>query len=843
MQTNHYLPRALPEPLRGLATLALDLRWSWNHGADALWCQVAPELWEATANPWLILETVSDSRLEELATDAAFLEKIQEQLDAREAHFDEESWFAETIDGAFSGYIAYFSMEFGICESLPIYSGGLGVLAGDYLKTACDLNVPLIGVGLLYQQGYFRQALNPDGEQIEFYPYNDPTMLPVVPLRDDHGEWVRVTLELPGRALRLRTWRGQVGRRTLLLLDSNDPLNDPGDRAITSELYGGGGEMRLQQEMVLGIGGWRLLEMLGLDCPVCHLNEGHAAFAIFERARQFMQLSGQSFQVALCATRAGNLFTTHTPVEAGFDCFTPALFALYFQEYAAQLGVELDELLELGRTNPTDTEASFNMAYLAVRGSGAINGVSRLHGEVSRRIFQPLFPHWPQDEVPVGYVTNGVHVPSWDSAAADTLWTEACGKPRWRGTLESVEDDLKQLSDETLWRFRGEGRRQLIDFLRQRLVRQHRGRGAARARIRECDTVLDSDVLTLGFARRFAEYKRPNLLLHEPERLVRLLTNRDRPVQLVIAGKAHPKDNVGKRFLRQWQDFIETNGIHERVVFVEDYDLGVAAKMTQGVDVWINTPRRPWEASGTSGMKILVNGGLNLSELDGWWAEAYSPELGWAIGDGLEHDDIAAWDAEEAEQLYQRLENEVVPCFYQRDVTGLPSGWVGRMRESMAHLTSQFSTNRMMREYTEDYYQPLANAYQQRSADVDTAVALQEWLHQLALHWQRIHFGSVTSTQTENGHYFEVQVYLDDLSSEAVSVELYAEQSANSTEGGKAFCQALDHGELLAGTANAYVYLGTVPADRPASDYTPRIIPAHPAAVVPLEANFILWYR
>ncbi|MCG6936692.1 MAG: alpha-glucan family phosphorylase [Gammaproteobacteria bacterium] len=837
MQSNHYLPRALPESLQGLAILALDLRWSWNHGADTLWRQVAPELWEATANPWLILETVSDSRLQTLAADPGFIEKLQQQLDVREAHFDEKSWFTETVDGAFSGYIAYFSMEFGICESLPIYSGGLGVLAGDYLKTACDLNVPLVGVGLLYQQGYFRQALNADGEQIEFYPYNDPTMLPVVPLRDDNGEWVHVALELPGRVLRLRTWRGQVGRRTLLLLDSNDPLNDPGDRAITSELYGGGAEMRLQQEIVLGIGGWRLLEILGIACPVCHLNEGHAAFAVLERARQFMQHSGQSFQVALRATRAGNLFTTHTPVAAGFDRFAPDLFAVYFRNYAEQLGIALDELLRLGRIDPANIDEPFNMACLAMRGAGAVNGVSRLHGEVSRGIFQNMFPHWPRHEVPVGYVTNGIHVPSWDSAAADALWTEACGKSRWLGTLDSVEEDLRQLSDEKLWSFRAEGRRQLIEFLRQRLERQHRGRGAARRRIQACKEVLDPDTLTLGFARRFAGYKRPNLLLHDPQRLAGLLYNRDRPVQLVFAGKAHPRDRVGKYMLRQWQDFLESNGIDDRVVFVEDYDLGIAAKLTQGVDVWINTPRRPWEASGTSGMKVLVNGGLNLSELDGWWPEAYAPELGWALGDGLEHDDIGAWDAVEAEQLYQLLEREVIPCFYQRDVSGLPRQWVARMRESMGCLTSRFSSNRMLREYTEDYYMPLADAYQRRIAGV--ASELEDWCQQLTQHWQHIHFGSVTSSQTESGTYFEVQVYLDELPPEAVCVELYADP----TENGEPFCQSLERGLLLTGAANAYVYQGTVPSARSASDYTPRIIPAHDDAIVPLETNYILWYR
>ncbi len=839
MQTNHYLPRILPEPLQGLATLALDLRWSWNHGADVLWQQVTPALWEATANPWLILEMVSDQRLQALAADAGFIEKLQQQLDAREAHFNEKSWFSETIDGVFSGHIAYFSMEFGICESLPIYSGGLGVLAGDYLKTACDLNVPLIGIGLLYQQGYFRQILNANGEQMEFYPYNDPTMLPLVPLRDDNGEWVCVTLDLPGRSLRLRTWRGQVGRRTLLLLDSNDLLNDPGDRAITSELYGGGEEMRLQQEIVLGIGGWRLLEMLGIDCPVCHLNEGHAAFAILERTRHFMQRSGQPFHVALRATRAGNLFTTHTPVAAGFDRFTPDLFALYFREMAMEYGVEMDDLLALGRLNIDDRSEPFNMAYLAIRGAGAVNGVSRLHGEVSRHIFQPLFPDWPRAEVPVGYITNGIHVPSWDSAAADTLWTDACGKSRWRDTLDSVEVDLRRLSDEKLWSFRAEGRQRLIVFLRQRPVRHHCGRATARERIPECSELFDPDALTLGFARRFAEYKRPNLLLHDPQRLLRLLSNRDRPVQLVIAGKSHPKDAVGKHMLRQWQHFIKSNGMHEHVVFVEDYDLNVAAKLVQGVDVWINTPRRPWEASGTSGMKVLVNGGLNLSELDGWWAEAYMSELGWALGDGLEHVDIAGWDTVEAEQLYRLLEEEVIPCFYCRNEQGLPTDWVGRMRESMACLTSQFSSNRMLREYTEDYYMPLAEAYRQRSTNDNTAAALEAWSARLKQHWQRIHFGNVTSRENENGYYFEVQLYLDDMDVDAVSVELYAD----SITGSEPLRQPLSRGAALAGTVNAYVYSGQVATDRPVSDYTPRVIPAYPQASIPLEANLILWYR
>ena len=840
MQSKHYLPRAVPESLQGLATLAVDLRWSWNHGADELWQAVEPELWEATANPWLILESVSDQRLRELASDKSFLAALEQQLTAREEHFAADTWFSSEYNGRYPGQIAYFSMEFGLSEALPIYSGGLGVLAGDYLKTACDLDVPLIGVGLLYQQGYFRQVLNASGEQIEFYPYNDPTMLPVVPLRDDKGAWVRITITLPGRPLRLRTWHGQVGRRSLLLLDSNDPLNEPGDRGITSELYGGGSEMRLQQEMVLGIGGWRLLETLGMNCPVCHLNEGHAAFALLERARYFMQSNGQPFPLALRATRAGNLFTTHTPVEAGFDRFTADLFSLYFRDYASELGVELNELLSLGRVDTDNEDAPFNMAYLAIRGSGAVNGVSQLHGAVSRRIFQPLFPHWPHGEVPVSHVTNGVHVPSWDSIYADALWTETCGKSRWCGTLESLEKELRNLPDETLWHMRTQCRQQMIKFIRQRLMRQHRGRGATHEWIQAYCDILDSDVLTLGFARRFAEYKRTNLLLHDPERLVRLLSNRDRPVQLVIAGKAHPQDEKGKRLLHEWQQFIERPEVRGRVVFVEDYDLVVAEQLIQGVDVWINTPRRPWEASGTSGMKVLVNGGLNLSELDGWWAEAYTPEVGWALGDRQEHDDIEQWDAVEAEQLYRLLEQEVIPCFYQRNDNGLPHGWVDRMRESMTYLTTQYSTNRMLREYMQTYYAPLAESYQRRSAANNTlATELQQWHAHLAQHWQRIHFGSVMSQQTDERHHFQVQVYLDELRPEVIRVELYAD----ATEADDSVCQPLERGALLSGTNNAYVYQGSVSANRPAVDYTPRIVPVHAEASVPLEANFILWYH
>jgi starch phosphorylase len=834
MQSRHFSPRPLPDALAGLDRLALDLRWSWNHGADRLWRGVDAELWEATRNPWLILESVAESRLAALARDPAFLADLGAQLAAREQHLRATPWFTRCYDGELGGQVAYFSMEFGLCEALPIYSGGLGVLAADHLKTACDLGVPLVGVGLLYQRGYFRQKLSPRGEQIELYPLNDPTMLPIAPLRDDNGAWVQVPLQLPGRILHLRAWHVQVGRRSLLLLDSNHLLNDPADRGITGELYGGSAELRLQQELVLGIAGWQLLEQLGIDCPVCHLNEGHAAFAVLARARQYMRRHGASFDVALRATRAGNLFTTHTPVEAGFDRFDPELIALYLGDFATSVEVPVERLLALGRRDPANRHESFNMALLAARGCGAMNGVSRLHGQISRRIFQSAFARWPEHEVPVSHVTNGVHTPSWDSPAADDLWTTACGKGRWRDTLEDLETGLRGIADESLWQFRCAGRAGLVQFVRSRIDTQRaRHSGAQHA----SGDVFDHDCLTLGLARRMTEYKRTALLLQDPDRLQRILMKRDCPVQIVISGKAHPRDQQGKRILQQWQQFIARDDVDGRVVFLEDYDLEVAAELTRGVDVWINTPLRPWEACGTSGMKVLVNGGLNLSVLDGWWAEAWKPELGWALGDGHEGEDAATRDARDAGELYRLLEESVVPEFYQRDAAGIPRAWVARVRESMACLTGEYSTNRMLREYAERFYLPLAAATRARTPD--KARALEQCHQHLAQHWWQLHFGNVAISADQGRLRAVVQVYLGELGAEHVRVEIYAEGRGSEPP----VRHPLVRGAPLAGAANAFTFEGELASDRPATDFTPRAIAAGSDLAVPLEADFITWYR
>ena len=842
-RASHPISSLLPADVEGfdsLVELALDMRWTWNHATDRVWRQLDPVLWDLTHHPCDVLQTVSREKIRSLLADPVFRNLIDALVQSKKQAAEAPAWFQQHHSQAPLTCIAYFSMEFMLSEALPIYSGGLGNVAGDQLKAASDLGVPVVGVGLLYQQGYFRQVIDKNGEQQALFPYNDPGQLPITPLRKPDGAWLRLEVTLPGYTVWLRAWQVQVGRVKLYLLDSNDVANSPVHRGITSELYGGGPELRLKQELVLGLGGWRLLRALGLQPEVCHLNEGHAAFAVLERARDFMEETGQPFDVALAVTRAGNLFTTHTAVAVGFDRFAPALIEQYLGGYARKLGITLDELLTLGRQNPDDALGSFNMAYLAIRGSGTVNGVSRLHGKVSRHLFEPLFPDWPVREIPISHITNGVHMPTWDSAEADELWTEACGKDRWLGAMESLGKDIRRISDNKLWQFRIAASQSFVTNMRERWSRQLTASGASAEAVMEAGQIFDPNVLTLGFARRFAAYKRPNMLLHDPERLLRLLTNRQRPVQLILAGKAHPADQVGQALIRQWTQFIQRPEARRQVIFLSDYNMLMSECLVQGVDVWINTPRRPWEACGTSGMKMLVNGGLNLSELDGWWAEAYTPEVGWALGDGQEHGDDSAWDANEAEALYDLLECEVIPEFYTRDAQGIPSAWVARMRESMARLTPYFCANRTVREYTEKHYLPSAAAFHSRAADQGAlGVSVVKWQQELDKHWHNLRFGEVKLETDGKQNLFEVQVYLDDLDPAAVRVELYADGEND----GAAECVEMKRVRQLVGATNAYAYCAGVPTARPASDYTARLIPYRDNVSVPLEDAHILWQR
>jgi starch phosphorylase len=834
----HLLPTGI-EGFDSLAELALDIHWSWNHATDEVWRQLDTNLWEMAHNPWVVLQTASHDRIKQVLADPVFRKKVDSLVEASRKTAEAPAWFQRNHSGTPLTCVAYFSMEFMLSEALPIYSGGLGNVAGDQLKAASDLGVPVVGVGLLYQQGYFRQVIDKNGEQQALYPFNDPGQLPITPVRQPNGEWLRLEIALPGYSVWLRAWQVQVGRVKLYLLDSNDAANYPAHRGITSELYGGGPELRLKQEMVLGLGGWRLLHELGLKPEICHLNEGHAAFAVLERAHNFMEETGHPFEVALAVTRAGNLFTTHTAVAAGFDRFSPALMAQYLGRYAEKkIGIPLEGLLALGRENPADSEEPFNMAYLAVRGSGSVNGVSRLHGKVSRHLFQPLFPHWPEDEVPIGYVTNGVHMPTWDSAEADDLWTQSCGKNRWLGTTENLEHDIRQVSDSRLWQFRTSASNSLVEYARERLSRDLAAGGAPHQDVEDARHLFDPKILTLGFARRFATYKRPNLLLHDRQRLLRILTNTQHPVQLIIAGKAHPADLAGQALIREWAQFIRRPEIRPHAIFLSDYDMLLTEHLVQGVDVWINTPRRPWEACGTSGMKVLVNGGINLSELDGWWAEAYTPEIGWALGDGQQHGDDPAWDAVEAEALYCLLEREVIPEFYARDQQDIPTAWVARMRNSMASLTPRFSADRAVREYTEQHYLPGAAAYRKRAVGKGSVgLKMVDWQHALDKEWPALHFGTAKVETNAGQRVFEIEVNLHELDPAATRVELYAD----GVDGGGPVRQEMERVGQLAGACNGCTYRARVSAERPATDYTARLIPSYLGAAVPLESFRILW--
>lgn len=832
----------LPDVIAALRLLALDLRWTWSHEGDALWGYIDEQLWERTHNPWVVLQSSPRERLEALARDEGFLTDLAALLRRREEYLQTPGWFRKATGGSPLGGVAYFSMEFGLGAALPLYAGGLGILAGDFLKAASDLDVPVIGIGLLYQEGYFRQALDSNGTQQEFYPYNEPAAMPIEPVVLPGEGWLRIALELPGRTVQLRVWQATVGRAKLYLLDSNDPLNSPPDRGVTAKLYGGGTEIRLMQEIVLGVGGWRLVEALHPETEICHVSEGHAAFAIIERARHVAEKENIDFWDALWTTRAGNVFTTHTPVAAGFDQFHASLLKKYLPYVKGTLperGVDLDDVLALGRLNAHDSEEAFNMAYLALRGSAMCIGVSRLHGEVSRRIFQSLYPRWPSCEVPVAHITNGVHVPTWDAAIADRLWTEACGKERWRCLPVEHCRAIAKVSDEELWEMRGEGRKSLVRIARWRLATQLREQGFELDVVRTSETVLDANVLTLGFARRFTEYKRPNLLLHNAERLTHLLLNEQRPVQIIVAGKAHPADFVGKQMIQDWIKFARQPLHRWHVVFIEDYDLDLAQEFVQGVDVWINMPRRPWEACGTSGMKVLVNGGLNCSTLDGWWDEAYDGELGWVIGNeqgGM----VEEADPRDAESLYDVLESKIIPEFYDRDGTGLPRAWLSRVRKSMSTLTPAFSSTRMMQEYVENAYLPLAQAMRERAKhSFANAKAMNDWARSLHERWPTLHIANPTISQNDTGWRFIVPVYMGEVSPSTVRVELFADARDELPPEIIVLHQEHD----IPGTANSYIYAGIVETSRPADDYTVRAVSYHPDAVLPTELPLIAWQR
>lgn len=779
---------SLPGAIEGLRNVAYNLRWAWSHEAIELFRRLDRDLWESTGhNPVLMLGSIDQRKLDAAAHDDAFVAHLKRVEGDLEAYLNAEtSWFRKKCAGhKDKPMVAYFSAEFGLTECLSIFAGGLGILAGDHLKSASDLGIPLVGVGLLYQQGYFRQYLNQAGWQQEDFPNNDFHNLPVsLAMTPDHKPVV-VEVQFPGRIVRAQVWRVQVGRVSLFLLDTNFEGNArPADRDLTDQLYGGDREMRIQQEILLGVGGYRALEALGLEPTVYHMNEGHSAFLALERVRRLMETRRLSYAEARTLASASLVFTTHTPVEAGHDYFTAEQMHRYFGEYARALGLPHHDFLALGRRSAQD-EGEFCMTVLALRLASYRNGVSKLHGEVSRKMWQGIWPGTPVDETPIGSITNGVHFRSWISLEMNQLYDRYLG-PNWREepANSDVWHRVYQIPAEELWRTHERRRERLVSWARTHVRNQRLRRSASQAEIEAADEILDPEILTIGFARRFATYKRATLLLRDLDRLKRILTDPDRPVQIIFAGKAHPRDDAGKELIQKVASLSRKKDLGRNLVFLENYDMAVARYLVQGVDVWLNNPIRPQEASGTSGMKAAANGALNLSTLDGWWDEVwrspYRPEgIGWAIGKDEHYDSRDAQDQVEAEALYDILERDVIPTFYDRGPDRLPRKWIARMKASIGTLCHFVNTHRMVSEYVCQFYTRAHEQFRKLEAD-DAARArgLAAWIERVRAAWPQVRVLSV-----ENGHgpglpvgaqvRANARVQLGALTPDDVAVELY----------------------------------------------------------------------
>ena len=841
---------SLPKPLEPLRKLAYNLHWDWNVETKDLFRRLDRDLWESSRhNPVLMLGTISQARLQEVAEDEGFLAQMERASRQLDDYLKERTWYRKHRDkGEKTECYAYFCAEYGLTDCLPIYSGGLGVLAGDHLKSASDLGLPLVAVGLLYQEGYFAQYLNADGWQQERYPINDFYNMPLHLERNADGSELRIEVDYPGRTVYARIWRVQVGTVPLYLLDTNIEPNNPYDHDITDELYGGDLDMRIHQEMMLGIGGMRALQALGYKPTVYHLNEGHSAFLILERIRKLMQEEGLSFHEAKQVAQSTQIFTTHTPVSAGFDLFPPDKAMYYVGHYANIFGLSREEFLGLGRENPADLASPFSMAALALKTASYTNGVSSLHGEVSRVMFQGLWPNLPLPEVPITSITNGVHARSVVAKPTQELYDRYLG-PSWsdKGADDPLWERVNSIPDEELWRNHERQRSELVVYVRERVLKHLRDRGAPPTELAQVHEILDPSVLTIGFARRFATYKRANLFMRDMERIKKIMrANKDRQVQFVIAGKAHPKDMPGKELIRQIIRQIREAGIGDHVVFVPDYDIYLARMMVAGCDVWLNTPRRPREASGTSGMKGAMNGLPNLSILDGWWDEADYVRTGWPIGHGETYDDPEYEDQVEANALYELFEEEVVPLFYNRDSEGIPRGWVAKMKDAIRFNTPVFNTARMLRDYAVNGYFPASNRHFAMTGDTyKPAKELASWKRQLFERWYDIKIEDVdiaapADLMVNQSVAVKTRINLAGLSADDVQVELY--QGAINTDG-----------QIMNGLPVVMDYQGTDESHR--SIYTGdvvygasglqglslRVLPKHDYLSSPYELGLVLW--
>ncbi len=839
---------SLPAKLQPLLKIAYNLWWSWHPEAIELFLRLDRKLWqESMHNPVRMLGSMDQTVLEQAAADEGFLNSLDRVLANLDRHMTRKPWLASAGHDVGDAVIAYFCAEFGLTECLQTYSGGLGCLAGDHLKSAAELGLPLVGVGLLYRHGYFQQYLNADGWQQEYYPDLDFANLPTQPVLDQNGKQITVEVELPGRSVTVAVWRTNVGRISLFLLDTNLNVNDEADRLITGQLYGGDMEMRIKQELILGIGGVRALEALGMHPTVCHMNEGHSAFLALERIRNLIAKYNLTFDEARQQAAASHVFTTHTPVPAGIDRFHSDMIQRYFRDYVGSLKLDMEGLLALGRENVYDRNEYFSMAVLAIRTSCWANGVSKLHGKISRQMWNGIWPRLPDEEVPITHVTNGIHARSWLSADLMYMLDRYLGA-RWQ--MNPVDHDvwqaINEVPDEELWRVHERRRQRLIVWARQRLRKQMQARGASAELIRQTLDALDPGALTIGFARRFATYKRGNLLLRDPRRLQRLLNDPQRPVQFIIAGKSHPADGGGKDLIRQIVQFARESEAGHRIVFLENYDIQVARYLVQGCDVWLNNPRRGMEASGTSGMKAAVNGCLNCSVMDGWWDEAFDPDVGWSIGRGEEYANPDTADQLESQALYDLFENEIVPTFYERDRLGIPRQWVSRMKKCIARLAPVFNTNRMVQEYAEKLYLPAIKRSQLLAADnLKGSVELAHQKYKLRDAWGKIKVESVESATEKSLNVRQplavsAVISLDGLAPQDVRVQVYSGRLDN--DGRLVDCSAndLNHAEDLGN--GRHRYSGQVlPTTSGRHGFAVRIVPGGELFDGMPEPGMILW--
>jgi len=839
---------AIPEPLADLRTLALNLWWTWNYDAVTLFHRLDRRLWgKVKHNPVRLLAELSQERLEQAANDPAYLAHKDRVMEALSAYLSAETWFDTAYPEHRDKTLAYFSMEFGLHECLPLYSGGLGVLAGDHMKSASDLGLPLVGVGLLYRQGYFQQFLSNDGWQFEDYPDLDIHHMPLERVRDRKGRRLMVRIPVGEREVATQVFQITVGRIKLFLLDTMLQENHAEDRHLTMRLYAGDQEMRIRQEIVLGFGGLRALHAMGYNPDVFHMNEGHSAFLALEQSRHLVETEGLNLAEAREAVAGSTIFTTHTPMPAGIDTFPQSLAQKYLRPCAEELNTSVEELVTLGQAREGKSDEPFSMATLALNLSRQSNGVSQVHGRVAREMWRDNWPSVPVEEIPITSVTNGVHVRSWLSADLERLFERYLG-PAWVANPDDSQiwDRVEDIPDAELWLAHERRRERLVVEARAHLKEQYRKRGAPPSQIAEAEEVLNPEALTIGFARRFAPYKRATLLLRDEERLLRLLTDTDRPIQFVFAGKAHPRDNLGKELIKKLVQFARRSDIHRRLTFIENYNIGIARFLVQGVDVWMNNPTKPLEASGTSGMKVTPNGGINFSVLDGWWSEAYDGSNGWAIGDDRIYDNADYQDFVEGESLYDILEREIIPEFYDRGSDGLPRRWIARMKASMRTCTAQFSAFRMVREYTDRLYIPaLHNGLHLRESGFAAAKSLADWKRKIAERWSEVEvqsFRRVESGERTVGSTLKVRavVKLGEIDPAEVAVQLYHGPTPTDglIENGQVVIMSCD--ELKGG--GTYEFSGAVPCTRSGEHgFAIRVLPRHPDIAGHYNLRLLKW--